>query len=199
MKNKSDSKDHARLYKWSQLVNILHKKPLIQLYFFNSVIKLIIAIHLYISNYPMPNMWYIILEHIVVTIAGVIIPYLSEPSTSIIQLLRCWYQPSFSLSGRDGDSNQFQLAGNLFLTQTQVYQPRQPQVTFGTTQVHISWVHTALHNQGLTVARSLKPCLPTVPDQVVQVMLAHSLLIHSPHNLTTIQSAHSNRIGPSLS
>ena len=145
---KIDSKEYARLYKWRQLDNILHKKRLTQLYNYNSVIKLIITIHLQISNYPVPNMWYIFLEHTIVTIAGVVIPYLSEPSTSIIQLLRCWYQPCFSLSGRDGDSNRFQPTRNLFLTQTQVYQPRQPQVTFGTTQVHISWVCPAPHNQG---------------------------------------------------
>ena len=34
-----------------------------------------------------------------------------------------------------------------------------------------------LRNQELMVARSLKPCLPTVLDQVAQVMLAHGLWI----------------------
>ena len=33
----------------------------------------------------------------------------------------CWDWPSFSLSRRDGDSNRFQPARNLFLTQTQAY------------------------------------------------------------------------------
>ena len=116
------------------------------LYNYDSFIKLIITIHFQISNYPVPNMWYIIQKHTIVTIAGIVIPYSSEPSCFITQLLRCWDQPSFSLSGRDGDSNRFSPAGNLFLTQTQIYQPRQSQVTFGTTQVHISRVRTAPHN-----------------------------------------------------
>ena len=34
---------------------------------------------------------------------------------------RCRYSVKFSLSGRDGDSNQFQPARKLFLTQTQTY------------------------------------------------------------------------------
>ena len=45
-------------------------------------------------NYPsldqqlsLPNMWYIFLEHTIVTIVGVVIPCLSEPSHSIIQFV----------------------------------------------------------------------------------------------------------------
>ena len=36
-------------------------------------------------------------------------------------MLRCRCSVKFSLSGRDGDSNRFQPAGELFLTQTQTY------------------------------------------------------------------------------
>ena len=37
---------------------------------------------------------------------------------------------------------------------------RSPQVTFGTTQVHISWVRLAPHNQGQLVAKTFRPGLP---------------------------------------
>ena len=37
-------------------------------------------------------------------------------------MLRCRCSVKFSLSGRDGDSNRLQPAGELFLTQTQTYQ-----------------------------------------------------------------------------
>ena len=36
-------------------------------------------------------------------------------------MLRCRCSVKFSLSGRDGDSNQFQPTGELFLTQTRTY------------------------------------------------------------------------------
>ena len=121
----------------------------IQVYSYNSVIKLIIAIHLQISNKPMPNMWYIIQQHTIVTIASIIIPCSSKPSHSITQLLRCWCESEFLTIQ---ETQQFESISTSweFIPNTNPGRPdhQSPQVTFGTTQVHISRVRTAPHNRG---------------------------------------------------
>ena len=141
-------------------MTFLHKKRLTQLYNYSTIIKLIITIHLQISNYTMLNMWYINLKAYNSNHSRYCNSIFIRTIMFHTQLLRCWDQPSFSLSRRDDNSNRFQPAGNLFLTQTQVYQPRQPQVTFGTTQVHISLVRPAPHNQGGLAARTIRTTLP---------------------------------------
>ena len=104
--------------------NILHKKWLTQLYNYSSIIKLIITIHLYISNYPVLNMWYLILR-----------AYNSNHSrcnNSIFIRTINFHNTITMMLGLAKfltirERRRFELispAGNLFLTQTQVYQPR---------------------------------------------------------------------------
>ena len=66
----------------------------------------------------------------------------------------------FPLTGRDGDSNRFQLAGNLFLTQTHAYRAK---VALG----HL-WYNSGPHfmgpyhaaQSGAPDARTFRPSLP---------------------------------------
>ena len=75
-------------------------------------------------------------------------------------MLRARCSVKFLLSGRDYDLNWFQLAGELFLTQTQTY-PRQGSLRSPLLQLKSnSWVQSAPHNQGRPAARTIRTTLP---------------------------------------